>query len=149
MVFNIMDVKNSRLNYLCELAEELQDSITVNMHFNVNISEHIEDKELKTALISFKLFLFKGKPEETKFEDEDKEDEFSSEVEDREKNDGYYIADYKIWFRTDLEDRDKLETELLRHLEPYIKKGILDFSVQVGLPTFSLPYEFWKNVKKL
>lgn len=134
MLFTIYDVRAARLNYECENPPQLQEGAKVTMYVTVNISDHIEEKNRKLGEVQLELYLLENSKE-------------VNESTIKDVNDGFYKVEYKIWFETDAEESQKLDLILLRHLEPYLKKGILDFSLEVGLPALSLPFEFWKNVQ--
>lgn len=135
MVFDLLNVKIPRLEYKFRNMDNLLDNVDVHMNVSVTIGTHKEEKEFKTALLNIKLFLFE-------------EDSVVEVSENTENADGYYDADYKAWFRTDLEEKIELEKTVIKYLEPYFKKGILDFSLQAGLPPLNIPYGFWENVEK-
>lgn len=135
MILDILEVKIPRLEYGCTNMEKLLDSIDVHVNVSVTIGTHKEEKDLKTAVLHLQLFLFE-------------QDSVENLSENKQNADGFYIADYKAWFRTDAEESKELEITIIKYLEPYFQKGILDFSIEAGLPPLNIPYRFWENVTK-
>jgi len=139
MNFNILDVKKIQLNYEASNPEVLQEGARVLMNIKIDIGNHIEDEDLKVANVLIELYLI---------EQRNDDDVNIPEEEYHKSNRGFYISTYRVFFKGDLDESEKLEFEIIRHLEPYVKKGILDFSQEVDIPAISLPFEFWKNVQK-
>lgn len=97
------------------------------LEYKVIIANHKEKNELKYCEFDFHLSL----------------------SEDKEEGDlkGKYESSYAVYIKTDLEEYKLIEHEVLKHMEPYIKQGVLEFATNAGIPGLTLPYEFWKYAK--
>lgn len=139
MNFSILDVKQTKLNYEVLDPEKLQKGARILMNIRIEIGNHIEDEKLKVATVFIELYLI---------EQDMDDNENIPEEEYHKLNRGFYITTYRVYLQGDSFESEELEIEIIRHLEPYVKKGILDFSQEVEIPAISLPFEFWKHVQK-
>ncbi|MFC4714075.1 hypothetical protein [Planococcus dechangensis] len=136
MNFEVIEVKVPSLNYGCHNPEKLAEGAEVHIKVAMMLATHKEKKDLRNATLNISILLV---------EDENTDD--PKEI-TKEEADGFFIADYKLFFKTDMENSPELENIVMRWLEPYFNKGLLDFSNEVGIPPLNIPYGFLENAQK-
>lgn len=126
-MFHILEIKIPQLNYHFSPKENTSEVVNIRVNYTVSISNHNNDKALKCCELDFDLSII-----------DDNEEPIII---------GDYKIIYQVFIKTDFTDEDIIEKEILRHLEPYVKKGVFEFCINNDIPPINLPYEFWKYAK--
>ncbi|MYL56220.1 hypothetical protein GLW20_01715 [Virgibacillus halodenitrificans] len=129
----ILDVTKTALNFFCEETENLLEKGYANLHVDVSLSDLRDDESLKAAYINFSAFI-----SSMPFE----------EVEDLEKVEAKIKITHRMIFNSTMNIENIEEAEVLLNIEPFIRREVLVFCAEVGIPPIPLPYRFWENEKK-
>ncbi len=128
----IHDVKKIRMQYNCDSPEEVFEKGFLKANFEITQKE-LEDDEARVADITFEMLI-------------------DSTPIDQDTNLEEVVGKISITFRMIYETENnvkKIENKvLLREIEPFIRKELIEFYNSVGLPNLAIPYGFWKNAEE-
>lgn len=132
--FTILDVVKTFYKYQCESNEALLEKGFAHANFEATLKESKDNNEIKLAEVNFKLLLnsFKIEIEEFKKTDENNVDA-SLEI------------TFNMIFKTNINIEDLQEKSVMFYLDPFIRKEVLVFCAEIGIPNIHLPHEFWKK----
>lgn len=131
----IIKVTKPRLNYYSKDTSKIGKSGLLQVGTEIEVNDF---KEYKNVLFDFKFRILNITEEEKKM---------IKEAENGSIEEQYIQARFDVTYQVIL-DTEKNIDEITKHfminmLEAYIKKDILDFYGEVGLPRIKLPQEIW------
>lgn len=140
-MIQILELNKSRLNYFVNAADVIQDKgvAKVGINFMADDIESLdgESEPLKYIKLDFDLlFLEVDSPIKEKKSKDVSDDEVAAR----------FKVTYEGILKMDNTEKDfsenKLRQEVIRVIEPYIRKDIRDFTGEVNIPMIPLPINF-------
>lgn len=131
-IISIIDIRKVSMNYFCFEPELLIEKGYVSANFEIEEKEHEDDEETQITDIKF-VMLVSSEP----IQDID-----VNEIEAK------FEVTYRVVYNVE-ENNEKVKRQnLVKDLEPYIRKDIMDFYINVDLPKIAIPYGFWKYAEE-
>lgn len=126
----IKKINKPQFDYYSNNLEELREKGFAKIHLSSFLSDTI-DSDLIQCKIEFSLFLDSN-------EIVDDKTSYSKDEIDAQLN-----AVYIVTIKKDNETSKEIIEFSKINVEPYIRRDVLEFCNNIGIPVFSLPYRFW------